>query len=397
MRQRSGYESRSHTGRGSRRWTSGQDPSTVDATAEPPSRSPVGGPSLRDPNEAVLGALLGCAVGDAVGLPYEGLSARRGRRLLGEPDRHRFLFRHGMVSDDTEHTAMVCQTLCRHPTDPEAFARSLGWRLRWWLLGLPAGIGLATLRATIKLWLGFPPGRSGVFSAGNGPAMRSAVLGAAIDDLGLLSRFVLASTRLTHTDPKAYEGAFAVALAAWCARHGIYDAGTFLDRLSTTLEKRLTPAFRERLEAMPVGLANNESIEAFARRSGSVRGVSGYVYHTVPVALYAWLRHPNDFQAAIAGVIRCGGDTDTVAAISGAIIASGTGIEGIPSDWLAGVREWPRSVAWMKRLARSTTEAMQSGRASKPPRVWPLAGLLRNGVFLVVVLCHAFRRLLPPY
>ena len=62
--------------------------------------------------DAVGGAILGCAVGDALGLPYENLSRRRGVRLLGEPDRHRFLFGRGMVSDDTEHTCMVAQALC---------------------------------------------------------------------------------------------------------------------------------------------------------------------------------------------------------------------------------------------------------------------------------------------
>jgi ADP-ribosylglycohydrolase len=132
--------------------------------------------------EAIAGCILGCAVGDAIGLPYEGLSRRRGVRLIGEPTRHRFLPGRGMVSDDTEHTCMAGQALCECPADPDAFARAFARRLRWWLLGGPAGIGSATLRATIKLWAGFSPANSGVFSAGNGPAMRSAVLGAAETD-----------------------------------------------------------------------------------------------------------------------------------------------------------------------------------------------------------------------
>ena len=180
---------------------------------------------------AIAGALLGCAVGDALGLPYEGLSKRRGVRLLGEPTRYRFLFGRGMVSDDTEHTCMVAQPLREAPQDANRFARVLAWRLRWWLLGFPAGVGSATLRAVLKLWLGYPPSRSGVFSAGNGPAMRSAVLGAALDDLDALARFVRASTSLTHTDPKAYYGAFAVALAAWCADRGDDEVKRFFTRL----------------------------------------------------------------------------------------------------------------------------------------------------------------------
>lgn len=88
-------------------------------------------------DQAVAGAILGCAVGDALGLPYEGLSKRRASRLLGEPERHRFLAGRGMVSDDTEHTCMAAQALCAAPRDPDGFAREFARRLRWWLMGLP--------------------------------------------------------------------------------------------------------------------------------------------------------------------------------------------------------------------------------------------------------------------
>ena len=177
-------------------------------------------------NDRLAGILLGTAVGDALGLPAEGLSPRRRRRLMPGPWRHRLLFGHGMVSDDTEHTLFVAQSLLRYPADTDAFQRRLAWHLRWWFAGLPAGIGMATARACVKLWLGFPPSRSGVFSAGNGPAMRSAVIGGYFHDQPeMLRRFVLASTQLTHTDPKAAVGAEAVArLAAWAVEHDPADA-----------------------------------------------------------------------------------------------------------------------------------------------------------------------------
>ena len=99
---------------------------------------------------ACVGCLLGTAAGDALGLPYEGLSPRRGVRLFPKRDRHHLLFGKGMVSDDTEHAAFVAQALLRGRGDPDAFARHLARSLRWWLLGLPAGVGFATLRAIIK-------------------------------------------------------------------------------------------------------------------------------------------------------------------------------------------------------------------------------------------------------
>lgn len=67
----------------------------------------------------ITGCLLGTAVGDAIGLPYEGLTRQRAARLLGAPDRHRLLFGRGMVSDDTEHTCMVAQALIVSGGDPE--------------------------------------------------------------------------------------------------------------------------------------------------------------------------------------------------------------------------------------------------------------------------------------
>jgi len=347
--------------------------------------------------DAVAGALRGCAVGDAIGLPYEGLSRRRGMRLLGSPDRHHFLFGRGMVSDDTEHTVMVAQALCAAPADPGEFARHFARRLRWWLAGFPAGIGVATLRATLKLWLGFPPTRSGVFSAGNGPAMRSPILGASVDDLDTLREFVRVSTRVTHTDPKATHGALAVALAAWCARHGRDTHAAYFGTVRAAAGADTSAEFAELLARVETSLAVGATTEAFADALGCGRGVSGYVYRTVPVVLHAWLSHPRDYRQAVTAVIRCGGDTDTTAAIVGAIVGAGVGRAGIPADWLSGVWEWPRSVSWMGLLADAAATATRTATPHRPPRVWPGVGLVRNAVFFAVVLAHVGRRCLPPY
>ena len=56
----------------------------------------------------ILGCILGIAAGDAIGLPREGLSARRAERMFGDsPMSQRFMFGRGMCSDDTEHTVML--------------------------------------------------------------------------------------------------------------------------------------------------------------------------------------------------------------------------------------------------------------------------------------------------
>ncbi|HLV80345.1 MAG TPA: ADP-ribosylglycohydrolase family protein [Chthonomonadaceae bacterium] len=65
----------------------------------------------RDFTDSVAGCLLGTAVGDAIGLSYEGLTPGRQRKLFPHVERYHLLFGRGMVSDDTEHTCMVAQAL----------------------------------------------------------------------------------------------------------------------------------------------------------------------------------------------------------------------------------------------------------------------------------------------
>ena len=342
----------------------------------------------------IVGCILGTALGDALGLPYEGLSRRRATKLLGPPDRHRFFFGYGMVSDDTEHTCMVAQSLIASGGDVDTFRRYLAWRFRFWLLSLPAGIGLATLRSIVRLWLGVAPEKSGVFSAGNGPAMRAAILGAAIDDPHSLREFVRASTRITHTDPKAEYGAFAVALAAQLARqHQGVSGARFLDRLRSLLDGE-----GDELVSLIRNAANDtQSTESFVASLGLSKGVSGYVYHSVPVAIHAWLAHPRDFRSAVSSVIRCGGDTDSTAAIVGGIVGTAVGKEGMPADWFDDLCEWPRSVSWMERLGVQLDCSIYAAARERPVKL-PVWGVLaRNVFFLLVVLYHGFRRLFPPY
>jgi ADP-ribosylglycohydrolase len=346
--------------------------------------------------DRLCGLLLGMAVGDALGLPREGLSSRRAARMFRGPLRHRLVFGRGMISDDTEHACMTAQALLRSPSDSDAFTRSLSWRLRGWLLGIPAGVGLATLRAIVRLWLGFPPHRSGVFSAGNGPAMRAPVLGAVLgDDPEKLQQFVRASTRLTHTDPKAERGAMLVALAA---HHAVTspaeDTGgdAFLDRadVEATEDAELASLLATLREHLHRGATPDE----FAASLGLQRGVGGYMYHTVPIALFCWLRSPGDFERAVTDAILLGGDADTVGAIVGGLAGAGVGANGIPPLWLAGLLEVPRSAAWIRRIGEALADDQRERHAVT--LAWPLIPL-RNLAFIVIVLLHGVRRLLPPY
>ncbi|EEF58658.1 ADP-ribosylglycohydrolase family protein [Pedosphaera parvula] len=339
--------------------------------------------------------LIGTAVGDVLGLPSEGLSPERIQRRWQGDLAHHFIFNHGMISDDTEHTLFVAQALLSHPENPAGFQRSLAWKLRFWLLGIPAGIGLATLRSIINLWLGFPSNRSGVFSAGNGPAMRTAILGAYFHDRPeLLRTYVSACTRLTHTDPRAEIGALAIAqVVAWDMQHPNDPTGV----LRFLVEESNDPEWTALLKKMDAAYHAGLSVSEFALKLNLNKGVTGYVYHTVPMAIFTWLRHYGNFEAGLKAVIACGGDTDTVGAITGALLGSTVGAKEIPLAWRKGVLEWPRSLAFLERVAIRLADQKASGIISKPvPYFWP-ALVPRNFFFLGIVLDHGFRRLAPPY
>lgn len=369
----------------------GEEP--VPAPAEP---RPVG------MGEKIAGLLIGTAVGDAIGLPRETMSKRRAMRLFGSrPLKHRLIFGRGMFSDDTEHACMTAAALLAERSDPKKFADSLAWRLRGWLLSLSPGIGKATARACIKLLLGWPARHSGVYSAGNGPAMRSPVIGAFLADRPeLLREMVGASTRLTHTDPKAEEGAWVVAAAAAYAMKRTpaeIDAAEFLDGILLSLEG---PQLKQYLTTAREHLAQGASAAEFAEAIGLGKGVSGYINHTVPVVIFCWLRYRGDFRQTVEETVLLGGDADTTGAIVAALAGATAGLAGIPDDWIRGLWEWPRNVNWIIRLAERLTRRAENwdtpGRIGPPRLFWP--GILpRNLLLFLIVLGHGFRRILPPY
>jgi len=345
------------------------------------------------------GVLIGTAVGDALGLPAEGVSRRRVSRLFPGPWRHRLITGRGMLSDDSEHTLFISQALLAQPTSVEAFARRFAWSLRWWFVSLPAGIGLGTLRSIVRLWLGFSPANSGVRSAGNGPAMRAAPIGAMFaDDAEKRQAYVEASTRVTHSDPRALVGAQVVAnLCAWSFCTGAAEqpqAIQFLELLRTSGEHE--PQWLVIVEDMARAVAEDWLVQDYADSLSLQKGISGFIYHTVPVVSYAWYRHFGDFEATLSAVLDCGGDTDTTGAITAALAGAVVGEPGIPRSWIQGIVDWPRGVSLFYRVADQLCEAARTQQAMPVIRyLWP-ALLLRNFLFLLIVLAHGFRRLLPP-
>lgn len=348
-------------------------------------------------DDPLTGSLLGCALGDSIGLPFEGISARRIKRLNPGPLRQRLVFGQGMISDDTEHSCIVTQSLIASAGELEKFGRHMAWRLRWWFLTLPGGIGFGTLRSIFKLWTGFPYHKSGVDSAGNGPMMRSAIIGVfAADDDRLREELVNVSSRMTHSDPRAERAAQIVAKAASIAA---YRENISPEHASRYFEKWMSEddELNALVEHAARSAVENESAQQFCRNRNMSKGVPGFCYSSLAVVLQIWFRHSDNFESAITEAVRCGGDTDTVAAIVGGIVGARVGKQGLPKNWLKRLNDWPRSVCWIESLCQQLHSVKKSGLRQRPKYVFFPFAFLRNMVFIIIVLIHGFRRLLPPY
>jgi ADP-ribosyl-[dinitrogen reductase] hydrolase len=328
--------------------------------------------------DRIEGVLLGTAYGDALGLAAEGLSARVIAGRFGSLDRFHFLGRWGFVSDDTEQSALVAQSVARAPDDLDDAVRAFRRALLGWFLRLPWGIGLATLRACARVALGLR--RSGVFSGGNGAAMRAAVLGVVFDDPARRRAWSDRFAAVTHTHPLAIEGARFVAEVAARARDGAPA-----DVIEASRAVLGEPSLLRAVDDARVLAAQQAPVDSAARL-----GNTGFVVHTVGLAAYAFARWGDEPLRAVREVIAQGGDTDTIAAIVGAWCGARHGAGWIPAEHLARLHDGPFGPTHLRALA-----ADLRARRGLTARYSPAAAMLRNLVLYPVVLAHGLRRLIP--
>ncbi len=182
--------------------------------------------------------------------------------------------------------------------------------------------------------------------------MRSAIFGVCFgEDLENLKDWVLRATRITHTDPKAFYGALSISIAAYMsASHEQILIQEYLDNLTQALKEYDSNEFISLMRQAANSASVNQNVQDFAETIGSKNGISGYVYHTVPCVIQTWFRYENDFSGGLKEIISAGGDTDTTAAILGAIIGAKVWKKGIINEWRQQILEWPKTINWMEEM-----------------------------------------------
>jgi len=197
----------------------------------------------------------------------------------------------------------------------------------------------------------FPDG-----SLGNGSAMRVAPVGLAhFRDLKRVAAVARESSRPTHSHPVAYQGAVIQAVAVATATAMIpaaFSADTFLSASRASLRYfadllQDTSRFARALDAIEAGLARGASCAEMSETLGT--GVTAH--EAVPMALYCFLRHPESYADVIREAVFLGGDTDTIAAMAGAVSGALLGDAAIPPRWKEAIREVEYNAAVIEGIA----------------------------------------------
>lgn len=288
--------------------------------------------SSQDPIERAKASLEGLSVGDAFGETFfinpdvvEGLIAER---ALAD--------RTWTYTDDTLMALSVFSVLREHGhIDQPALARSFAERY-----DRTRGYGPAMHRLLWEIKSGEDWAEraqslfEGQGSFGNGAAMRVAPIGAFFaDDVDAVVKEAARSSVITHTHDEAIAGAIAVAVAAAHACRlrtsgAVPSRSEFLDWvLPHVPESEVRSKIRQARD-----MAANASVQFAVSVLGNGIGVSAQ--DTVPLSLWCAAGHLTNYEEALWLTVSGLGDRDTTCAIVGGIVASYTGIEGIPQEWL---------------------------------------------------------------
>jgi poly(ADP-ribose) glycohydrolase ARH3 len=297
------------------------------------------------------GALLGLALGDALGAPHEGGPLERLLwRCIGTT-------RTGAMrwTDDTQMSLDLAESLVAcGAVDPDDIARRFAAGYRW-----SRGYGPSAAKVLRRIGDGMDWRRASRSvhaqgSFGNGAAMRAPVVGlwcAARPDA--LVDATVATAGITHAHPLGVEGAVAIAVATTEALGG-RDGVALLDAAATACT--LAP-YPERF-ALARGWMREGAAPApreVARRLG--HGVAAPDSCVTAVYLAARFLHA-PFAAMHAFAVACRGDVDTIAAMAGALWGAANGAAALPAGALAKLEDLER----IRTLAAALHHAVQGNQ-----------------------------------
>ncbi len=293
-------------------------------------------------NRAV-GALVGLAVGDAVGTTLEFKSRDTYPLLTDMVGGGPFHLKPGEWTDDTSMALALADSLIASsdldPTD--LMRRFVRWRDEgaYSCTGRCFDIGI-TGNAALQSWKRTRDplaGSTDPNTAGNGSLMRlSPVAIRHWQDREKLREVAARQSRTTHGAPEAVTACIGYAEMMADAIAGLPRSevmrprtGSYAGSIGGILKGSWRGKARDRIQS------------------------SGYVAHSLEAALWS-VGRTSDFRSAVLTAANLGGDADTTAAIAGQLAGSLYGLGGIPDEWLA-------KLAWRERIEQVAEQLFEAG------------------------------------
>ena len=310
-------------------------------------------------NAKRCGALLGLAIGDALGVPHEGeiLTAPPFPELASAPLKGMvgggpLELKAGQVTDDTHMACCLYSSLTSigHFDAHDVAARYVEWSKVTFDIGMQTYSALALvandvspLAAGMYVWL-----KAGKVPAANGSLMRTAPIGVLFAGSDHERRVAaLNDSAITHFDPRCRLACAAYDAAIAAAVNGTSDAKTLwqaaLDEVALASEV-ISAQYEPGDLAVAVSavrtdlLAATEDDPDLYGPEVHLHKHQGFVRVAFRLAFWELLHRPT-FRDAVLDAANRGGDADTNAAIVGALVGSRVGVDAIPAEWRTAVNE----------------------------------------------------------
>jgi ADP-ribosyl-[dinitrogen reductase] hydrolase len=289
-------------------------------------------PGPSEAGERARGCLLGLALGDALGAPFEFMRAKDIPQPIPAFELPWMGFPPGTTTDDTAMARNLARSLVeRSGFDPA----DLATRHMTWLRSGPPDVGVLTGRVLRRASQGIPADwaaeavwreRGPEVSAGNGSVMYCAPLGVAYAHCAdQLSELAPQLSALTHFDQRCRTAVLAVTLAVAELVRGEDPAAAVSRALQAVISRE-----------------GGEELEYLVEAVGSIRPVDGpdqgFCLYAAGVGLQA-LISKGTFQERLLHIVSLGGDTDTNGAVAGALTGAALGRSALPSAWLERLKD----------------------------------------------------------
>lgn len=317
--------------------------------------------AIQDPTLArVAGAVLGAAIGDAMGHPTEFLSSFEairqqygergvtGFELFWERDGRRF----APYTDDTQMAEIVLRSLLVGgfaAADLDNTMRTIAEGFVRWAKAPQGGHrapGNTCMEACRELAQGVPWMEAGGPTAGDGGSVvRAYPFGLAFaHDVERVERWSVAQSMLTHRDPTALAASAAMAVGV---------ARCFLGQtISRILSEMVAAASRYSVRTARTMTEAWEEANGGEPPEVTLQRNQGWAAHeAIAAAVYIVARHPADPVRAILEGANTPGDSDTIATLAGALVGARVGLAAFPRSW---AEEVERSTVLMQLAAVAT-------------------------------------------